>query len=264
MREPLNETLLAHHWRGEGAPLVLIAGLGGRGASWQPFLDTAARRFRVLTFDTPGAGKSPPLAGPVSIRELAGQVGQLLDRLGIESAHVVGRSMGGMIAQELALLAPERIERLVLVSTTARPDAHLQAIFRLWARMAELDLPADLRRHSTLLWCLGSRSLATNPHAQAYLRATRAPGRSRDYALQAEACARHDALERLSALRTQALVVSGTDDRLTPARHAELLAKTIPGAELAYIPDAGHLPYLEYPELFARTVLGYLNGEAGP
>jgi len=263
MQEPLQQMLLPHRWLGEGEPLVLIAGLGGKGASWQPFLDAAAQRFRVLSFDNPGAGQSPPLVGPVSIRELAQRVCQLFDGLGIEKAHVVGRSMGGMIAQELALLAPERIERLVLVSTTARPDTHLQTIFGLWARMAELELPADLRRQSSLLWCLGSHSLTTNPQVQAYLRATRSAGRPRDYALQAQACARHDALERLSKLRTRALIVSGTDDRLTPPRHAEELAKAIPGAELAYIPEAGHLAYLESPELFARVVLGYLKNEAG-
>ncbi len=72
-----------------------------------------------------------------------------------------------------------------------------------------------------------------------------------------------DLVERLAALRTPTLVVGGTDDRLTPPRYAEELAKAIPGAELAYIPEAGHLPYLESPELFARVVLSYLKNEAG-
>ncbi len=264
MRESPQHILLPHQWQGEGEPLVLIAGLGGKGTSWQPFLDAATRRFRVLTLDNPGAGRAPPLPGPVSIREMAQSVRRTLDRLEIARAHVVGRSMGGMIAQELALLAPERIGRLVLVSTTARPDGHLQAIFRLWARMAESGLPAEVRHQSSMLWCLGSQSLATNARLRAYLGAKRSADRPRDYAFQAHACARHDTLERLPALRTRTLVVSGTDDRLTPPWHAEVLAKAIRGAELSYIPGAGHLPYLETPELFARVVLGYLRREAGP
>ena len=256
------QTTLPYQWHGQGDPLVLIAGLGGKGASWQPFLQAAARRFRVLTFDLPGAGAAPPLAGPMSIRDLARSVRRLLDQVGIRSAHVLGRSMGGMVAQELALLAPERVERLVLASTTARPDAHLREIFELWACMAELDLPGELRRRSSLLWCLGSRGLATQPRLQAYLRAHRPAARTLDYALQARACARHDALERLSTLPTPTLVVSGTDDRLMPAQHAEELAKAIPAGRLAYIPEAGHLAYLEGPELFTRIVLGYLKSEA--
>ncbi len=242
---------------------MLIAGLGGKGTSWQPFLEAAARCFRVLTFDLPGAGQALPLPGPVRMRELARNVRHLLDQLGVRNARVVGRSMGGMIAQELALLAPERVERLVLVSTAARADAQLQAIFELWARMAELGLPAEVRHQSSLLWCLGSRSFSCAARLQAYLRAKGSADRPRDYALQARACAGHDALERLAALRTPTLVVGGTDDRLTPPRYAEELAKAIPGAELAYIPEAGHLPYLESPELFARVVLSYLNNEVG-
>lgn len=263
-KSPLENMPLPHRWHGDGEPLVLIAGLGGKGTSWQPFLDAAKHRFRVLTFDNPGAGRTPPLLGPVTIQEMARCVRRLLDQLGIEKACVVGRSMGGMIAQELALLAPERITRLVLVSTTARADGHLAQIFRFWARMAELGVAAEVRHQSSLLWCLGSMSLSSNARVQAYLEAKCTADRPHDYALQARACARHDALERLPLLRTPTLVVSGTDDRLTPPRHAEELAKAIPGAELAYISGAAHLPYLEQPERFARVVLDYLCSEAKP
>ena len=263
MRRPPNQTLLPHHWYGEGEPLVLIAGLGAKGTSWQPFLERAAQSYRVLTFDNPGAGRTPALEGPIQIREMARRVHHLLDALGIERAHIAGRSMGGMIAQELALLTPKRIARLVLVSTSARPDPHLQSIFRLWARMAECGVPAKIRHQNSLLWCLGSQSLASATRVRAYLQGKRTTDRPRDYALQALACAEHDALERLAELRVPTLVVSGTDDRLTPPWHAEALAKAIPGAELAYIPGAGHLPYLERPGHFARTVFDYLSCEAG-
>ncbi len=94
----------------------------------------------MLTFDNPGAGCSPALTGPLSIREMAHCVLRLLDQLGVERASVIGRSMGGMIAPELALLAPERIQRLVLVSTAARVDGHLPEVFRLGARMAGTGL----------------------------------------------------------------------------------------------------------------------------
>jgi len=254
--------LLPHQLHGEGPPLVLVSGLGGKGTSWQPFLDRAARHHRVLTFDSRGSGQAPPLDPGVRIADLAADALRLLDHLGLERVPVIGRSMGGMIAQEMALRAPERISRLVLVSTSARCDPHLASVFELWAEMAEQRVSPAVRYRSSLLWCLGRRALEDAAHVRAYLQWKERSDRPDDYAIQARACARHDALERLDALRVPTLVVGGTDDRLTPPAHAEALAKAIPGAELALLPGAGHLPYLEVPEAFASLVLDYLKGGA--
>jgi pimeloyl-ACP methyl ester carboxylesterase len=243
--------------------LVLISGLGGKGRSWEPFLSVAAQRYSTLVFDLPGCGSAPALPGPITIRDLARSTLGLLDHLGLERAAFVGRSMGGMIAQELALLAPERVSRLVLVSTTARTDPHLAEVFRLWAHMAELGLPATVRHRSAMLWCLGARALAESPRAASYLRAKARADRPKDYALQARACSEHDVLERLHGITSPTLVVSGTDDRLTPSDHAKGLSAGIKDARLLYIPEAGHLPYLEAPEEFERGVLSFL-GAAGP
>ncbi len=251
---------LPYQWVGRGEPLVLISGLGGKGRSWEPFLSTAAGSFSTLVFDLPGSGSAPALPGPVTIRDLARATLDLMDEIGVESAAVVGRSMGGMIAQELALLAPERVSRLVLVSTTAQTDPHLAEVFRLWEHMAELELPASVRHRSAILWCLGSRAVE-GPRAAAYLSAKSRGDRPKDYALQARACAEHDALDRLPALRIPTLVVSGTDDRLTPPIHAGILAEAIPGARLLYIREAGHLPYLEAPAEFEQGVLSFLTEE---
>lgn len=250
---------LSGRWHGAGPPLILLPGLGGRGMSWSAFLRAAASRFRVLTFDPRGSGDAPPLIGETSIRDFAAETLALLDVLEIERCALLGRSMGGMVAQELALLAPRRIERLVLVSTTARCGPHLAEVFRLWARMAEQGVPAELRHQSSLLWCLGERALAREPRVRRYLAARSAGDRPADYALQARACAEHDALERLGGVRIPTLVVSGTDDRLTPPAHAETLAKAIPAARLRYIPGAGHLVHVEAPERFAAEVLGFLG-----
>jgi pimeloyl-ACP methyl ester carboxylesterase len=256
--------VLPYAWHGSGETLVLIAGLGAKGTSWHPFLERAADRFRVLTFDNRGSGAAPALAGAHSLRDFARDALALLDELGVERARVMGRSMGGMIAQELALLAPERVERLVLVSTTARVDAHLSELFSLWADMAEQGVPAALRHRSSLLWCLGRRSLAERARVKAYLAAKVRGERTADYVLQARACAEHDALERLAALRVPTLVVAGSDDRFTPRAHTRQLAGAIAGARLQWIPGTGHLPYLEEPERFAQAVLPFLELPARP
>ena len=254
--------LLPHQWHGAGEPLVLVAGLGAKGTSWRPFLETAARHFRVLTFDNRGSGRAPAASPSVAIRDFADDLLRLLDALGLERVRLVGRSMGGMIAQELVLRAPERVTRLVLVSTAARADAHLQRVFELWAELAERGVPAELRHRAALLWCLGARALAEEGAAAAYLQRKSRADRPRDYALQARACAAHDALDRLGGLGVPTLVVGGSDDRLTPPAHAEALARAIPAAELAIVHAAGHLPYLEAPSAFAAGVLEFLWRES--
>jgi pimeloyl-ACP methyl ester carboxylesterase len=134
-------------------------------------------------------------------------------------------------------------------------------VFLLWARMAELEVPAEIRHKSSMLWCLGAETLADPARRRAYLASKSEGDRPADYALQSRACAAHDALDRLPALRVPTLVVAGGDDRLTPLTHAEALAKAIPGAELEVIPGAGHLPYLESPDRFAERVLAFLARE---
>ena len=252
--------MIPHQQHGRGEPLVLVAGLGGKGTSWRPFLSSAAERYRVLTFDNRGSGDAQPLAAPVAIRDFAEDALGLLDFLGLARVRLVGRSMGGMIAQELALLAPERVERLVLVSTTGRADPHLASVFDLWAQMAESGVAAGIRHRNALLWCLGRESLARSADVEAYLRARRGADRPLDYARQARACAEYDSLARLDRIVCPTLVVAGEDDRLTPAPHAEALAGAIRGARLCSIPGAGHLPYLEAPALFTSVVLDFLSG----
>jgi 3-oxoadipate enol-lactonase len=252
---------LPHEWHGAGEPLVLVSGLGGKGTSWRPFLKDAAARYRVLCFDLPGSGRAPAAPEDATIRTLAAEALRLFDHLRLERFRLVGRSMGGMIAQEIALAAPDRVERLVLASSCGRSDPHLAEVFRLWARMAELGVPAEIRHKSSMLWCLGAASLSNEASRRAYLVAKREGDRPADYAVQARACASHDALDRLGALRVPTLVVAGGDDRLTPPALAEALAKAIPGAVLEVVPGAGHLPYLESPEIFRDLVLDFLARE---
>jgi pimeloyl-ACP methyl ester carboxylesterase len=262
---PSGEASLPYTWFGDGPiPLVLIPGLGGKGRSWEPFLSSIQDPFRTLVFDPPGSGQAAALEGPVTIRGLAESTLELLDSLGLPEFAVVGRSMGGMIAQELALLAPGRVSRLVLASTTARVDRHLAEVFHLWARMADLGVPPEVRHRSAMLWCLGAQSLADGGRAMAYLRAKAVVDRPADYAMQARACAEHDALARLPAVQVPTLVVAGTDDRLTPSWHAERLAGTLPNARLLYIEGTGHLPYLEAPGAFQKGVLEFLQEDTRP
>lgn len=250
--------MIPHQWHGAGPPLLLLPGLGARGTSFQPFLALAAERYRVLTIDQRGAGQGPPLQPGASLVDLARDVLERLDAEGIERIDVVARSMGGMIGQELALLAPERIGHLVLASTTGRVDTHLAQVFRLLAQMAETGVPAEIRHRTSLLWSLGPTALESDRKVQAYLDVRIRNDRPEDYALQARACSEHDSLDRLGRLTVPTLILAGDEDRLMPPAHAMKLVRAIPGAELCWIPSAGHLAYLEAPGVFASAVFEFL------
>jgi 3-oxoadipate enol-lactonase len=251
--------MLPYEWHGSGPPLLLLAGLGAKGTSFHPFLDVAAERYRVLTPDLRGSGRAGPLAPGATLRDLAAEVGELLDALGVGPLPVVGRSMGGMVAQELALLAPGRLDVMVLASSTAYADPHLAEIFRLLADMSRCGIPAELRHRASLLWALGPVAVAERDTVRAYLDARVRNDRPRDYAIQALACAAHDTRARLASVQIPTLVLAGSEDRFMPTRHALALARALPHAELRFIPGAGHLAYLEEPELFAEAVFEFLQ-----
>lgn len=250
--------MLPYEWHGSGPPLLLLSGLGAKGTSFHPFLGMAAARFRVLTPDLRGSGRAGPLAPGATLRDMAADVAELLEALDLGPLPVVGRSMGGMIAQELALLAPDQLAALVLASSTAHADPHLAALFRLLADMSDARIPPELRHRTSLLWALGPTALAERETVRAYLDARVRNDRPGDYAIQALACAAHDTRARLASVEIPTLVLAGSEDRFMPTRHALTLARALARAELRFIPGAGHLAYLEEPESFAEAVFEFL------
>jgi pimeloyl-ACP methyl ester carboxylesterase len=133
-----NGTELWVERRGDGPDVLLIAGLGDPAEAWQPQLDGLADRYRLIAFDNRGAGRTPLPEEPLSVTTMAEDAGALLRALEIPSAHVAGFSMGGAIAQELALRHPELVRSLVLVSTYARPDALFRSQLQFWRWLPEV------------------------------------------------------------------------------------------------------------------------------
>lgn len=249
---------------GEGPPLLMIQGLGGHSAHWdEPFPAALAERVEVIAFDHIGTGRSGPLQGELSIPGMARDAAGVLAELGVERAHVLGLSMGGMIAEALALEQPEVIERLVLMSTSPSaprgvqtPPETIEALMGAWTsgdpeRAIRVGLEINV-----------SPAYAANPGV---LEAWRRAAADHPVGLpvlgaQLEAIRGHDPLDDLAGLAVPTLVVHGTEDRFLPAGNADLLAKAIPGARLELIEGAGHLAFLEQPEPVARLVLEFLLG----
>lgn len=244
--------------RGSGEPLLLIQGLSGTHASWgEPFLGLLEIGLDLIAYDHRGIGDSGAIDGPFTIADLAGDAAGLLDALGIERAHVLGISMGGMVAQELALGHPERVRTLTLGCTyPGGPGARLtdQAVIqRLIAGMATGDRDAVLRASFEVNV---SRAYAARPGAWEafHAMAMEVPAPIPVVFEQLRATASHDAGARLPSLAAPTLVVHGDADEMLDISNGELIAGLVPGARLEVLPGVGHLFWWEQPERAAELV----------
>jgi len=246
---------------GEGDPVLLIMGFGGDHLAWAMQMADFAGRHRVIAFDNRGVGQSDAPDAPYTTRMMADDALGLMDALGVDSAHVLGVSMGGMIAQELVLARPDRVRSLHLACTFGRPDPYMLALNSAWREMR-----IGLGRESTLrtlgLWLFSPTTYAERPELiEALLQNSLAnpyPQSLIGFLRQGEAVAAHDALERLGAIRCPTLVSVAEDDILVPPRFAREIVARIPGAELRTIPAAGHGYFLERPDLFNELSLEFI------
>ena len=221
-----------------GPPLVLLHGLAGSGAWWKRNLPALSGAFRVTAVDLPGFGSSHPDARLI-LDELPAQLDALLDELGIERAHVMGHSMGGLVAGGLAADHPERVDRLVLV------DAGFLSLDPTWRHRVSGPL-------KTLPW--------TSPTIlPTLLRDVARAGPVRMARATAELM-REDWRHKLPSITAPTLVVWGEHDRVCNPRIGQQIAATVPDARLVIIPGAGHNPMWEKPAAFDREVLGFLHG----
>jgi pimeloyl-ACP methyl ester carboxylesterase len=251
------------HGDASGTPLVLLMGMGGSCRGWLPLqVPDFSRSRRTLIYDHRGVGGSEDPGGAFSTADLAEDAAGLLDALGIPCADVLGAFMGGMVAQELALRQPRRVDRLVLVGTYARPDAKRRLLLQQWRDLARSGVEIDILIRERLLWTLQDETLEQTDLIDAMVRFfTRdgAPLSNDLFARQCEACLNHDTADRLREIGQRTLVLCGRHDALTPPRFHRELADEIPRAELVTMGYGGHIVMVEAAESFNRTVLQFLD-----
>jgi len=255
----INGIKINYQVEGKGAPLVMIMGFTAGRSGWFRQTRFFRKYYRVITFDNRGAGRSGKPPGPYSTGMMADDTVKLMDLLGIESAHVVGMSMGGMIAQELALNYPQRVMKLVLASTYARRnetsgDAVDQAKF---ARLTPQQITGAM---VGLAFNKPFYRFAFGLLARVMTRFTKAADRAGTEG-QGEACVRHDTLERLSSIVAPTLVIVGTADRLINPASSEVMAARIPNARLVEVEGGSHYFSFEMANVFNREVLSFLRSE---
>lgn len=244
---------------------MLVYGYGGASVQWRgEFLDLLARDFQVITFDNRGTGGSSKPDAPWTMADFAADTVALLEHLGLERTHLLGLSMGGMIAQETALQAPRRIDRLILSDTHCGHKTAIASppwVAEAFAIDPELTIEQQAAKSRPAVY---SRRFIDEHEAwlDAELQRT-LPHRSplATFARHREAIQDWDAYDRLPRIKSRTLVMHGSEDVLVLPENGRVLAERIPGAELAIVEGAGHIPMSEQPEHTADLIRSFLLAE---
>jgi len=249
---------------GTGSPALLISGLGGHTGFWNRQTPILSVFYQVVRFDNRGSGRSDAPTGPYSVKEMASEAVQLLDALDITSAHIVGSSMGGMIAQEVAIQYPDKALSLTLIASQcggthafgAQPE-HASAL----KDLATLDMSPQERARGWAPYTLSAGFRAGNPGlVQEYVRmsATHPPTTA---ALRAQwsALMCYDSWDRLALITAPTLILQGEEDILVPPENADVLGVRIPDARVVHIPGAGHSLAFEAAETVNALLLEFFR-----
>jgi len=246
---------------GKGAPVLLIMGLGWASNMWFRTRPLLAARYRVISFDNRGAGRSSVPAAPYSIAAMAADAAAVLDAAGTEGAHVVGASMGGMIAQEFALQYPGRVHSLTLACTApGGPEAEhpgadaMEVLFR-------TGLTPEERAREIVPFLYDEKTPRERIEEDLAVLSELYPI-PEGFVAQLQAILAWEAYSRLSDVRAPTLVIHGVNDRLVPAGNADLIAARIRGARLVKLANAGHIFFTDQPEQSHEVLLGFLAGQS--
>jgi pimeloyl-ACP methyl ester carboxylesterase len=258
----LGERRVYYEAHGEGDPVLLVNGLGADHLAWSLQTEAFRERHRVIVFDNPGVGQTEGPPGPYTTELFADVAAGLLGSLGVERAHVVGASMGGAIAQQLALRHSPLVRSLSLHGTWGRADGHLTAIVRSWQQYARAVSLLDLCRQCWLwvytVWWFNDRPDELE-RLERQVREAPHPQSGAAFCDQAEACVTHDVLDRLGEVTVPTLLTVGDRDILTPAHHTYAIKDQIPHARVRVWQKMGHAPFWEVTEEFNRVQLEFME-----
>ncbi|MFA6282203.1 MAG: alpha/beta hydrolase [Candidatus Omnitrophota bacterium] len=258
----LNDISLYYEIYGKGEPLLLIGGLGSDSSSWLGVAKELSLCFQVVIFDNRGCGRSDLGISEFTIQKMAEDTMGLLDFLKIKQAHILGHSMGGYIAQELAINYPERIGKLILESTAPvssqrnnilfegiycqlEKEGHCESWFKVWAA-----------------WLFSPKLVADSSFIETFVKGSvKYPYLQKADGLKSQisAIALFDARERIANIKAKTLILEGKNDILITPEEARMLAVNIPESIFQLVDGVAHCIHIENPELFTDAVLGFLN-----
>lgn len=260
----LTDTTITYDVRGSGEPLVLIPGFASGAWSWHWQLDELGKVFKVITFDPRGIAVSGlDAGGEVSIEKIADDVVALIDELEIESAHVLGISFGGFVAQELALRYPERVAKLVLASTSFGGPNHVMPSMEVLASFASTEGLNSAERIRKYLTTAFSPDFV-QAHAETVERFCTLREENvvpeEVYQLQLASAMGFNAEDRVGSIEAETLVLTGDSDTVVPPANSGNLARAIPNSALSLIAGGGHMAFVEKAAEFNSRVVNFLSG----
>lgn len=247
---------------GSGTPLIMIMGLGAPGEKWHHNYELLSQWFECIVPDNRGAGQSDkPNEERYTTEQMADDIIGIMDVLGIQKAHVIGVSMGGAIAQHVALKIPDRVKSLILTSTFASVSQTFRKALTLICSLKDDTDPAVLKQLN--LWMTyGQQTQNHRPELVEYSAAADAeypyPMPAYAYKAQCGACLSHDTSKRLGELKMPVLIAAGAKDLFMNIEKTMELVQGIPHAEFYLSPEGGHVHQWEYPEVYDSLVLGFL------
>ena len=248
---------------GQGAPVLLIMGLGWASNMWHRTRPLLARRYRTIAFDNRGAGRSAVPPGPYSIAAMAADAAAVLDAAGIDSAHLVGASMGGMIAQEFALQYPARVRSLVLACTAPGGPQTQHAGPEVTDVLFSTGLSPAERARAIVPFIFDPGTPRERVEEDLAVLSQLYPNPQGFFA-QLQGILAWEAYTRLPQITPPTLVIHGVNDRLVPAPNADLIAARIPSARLVKLADAGHILFTDQPAKSHDAVLEFLAVQSAP
>lgn len=247
---------------GAGDPVVFLSGLGGDHRAFAVPLRLFGKQYRALALDNRDVGRSDRATSEYSTADLADDVAGWLEALDIGPAHIIGQSLGGLIAQEVALRHPERVRSLTLVSTHAGSTPWKKAVVSSWVMLKKLTGPAEFTL-ATLPWLVAPgfyRNAAMIEGLVRFAERNQWPQEPDAFGRQAHAASTHEAHHRLGSIRAPTLILVGEHDLVNPPAVARELADLIPGARFAVMSGVGHLPHVEDSSTFRAVITDFLEG----
>lgn len=247
---------------GDGPPLLLIMGLGTPMWAWEPQVRDLSKDFKTIAFDNRGVGRSPLPAAPFGIDDMAADAVALLDHLGIMKAHVMGASMGGFIAQTIAVKYPERVDRLVLACTAFGGAEQVPAepwVYQEMVKPRDYSSPEDMQQGAMILFSEKSLAIQFDKLVAWARRQAADPVTPEAVMAHFGACLNFDRSGDVGAIKARTLVIGGDKDILIPPENFRRLAGRIPGAELIVYPDCGHGFTVEVADDVNRDALAFLT-----
>lgn len=247
---------------GDGAPLVMIRGLGSNLDHWYPQMPALKQRFRVLTFDNPGIARTKDVITPYSIQKMAKNIVGLMDAAGVEKANLFGLSMGGMIAQELALNFPERIQRLILCVTHCGKSHSIppsDKVNQLFAAMIKEGTNEAKAAAASVMFA--PETLKNQPETAAeYAKVSmKHPASTNILIKQSQAIQEFDTWERLSEIKAPTLILGADKDVLIPMGNLNIIADRIPNTKLLFIKGGGHQVLVEQADACNAAIIDFLT-----